>query len=71
VDLGWGVVALAVVGGAFDAVAVGAVSFNDAGVCSVSSWGVGSFGDFGDGLNQCRSHSVRGKNPPGWTPGGG
>jgi hypothetical protein len=45
-DLGWAVVELAVVGGAFEAVVVSAVSFDHSGICSVSSWRVGSFGDF-------------------------
>lgn len=62
---GWVVVELAVVGGAFDAVAVSAVSFDDSGVGAVSSWGVGSFGDFGDGFGECGGEFVRGKNPPG------
>ncbi|MCA1821288.1 MAG: hypothetical protein LC644_05910, partial [Pseudonocardia sp.] len=41
VDLGWAVVELAVVGGAFEAVVVGSVSFDYSGICSVSSWGLG------------------------------
>ena len=42
VDLGWAVVELAVVGGAFEVVVVGSVSFDHSGICSVPSWGVGS-----------------------------
>ena len=41
VDLGWAVVELAVVGGAFEAVVVSAVSFDHPGVCSVLSRGLG------------------------------
>ena len=65
-DLGWAVVALAVVGGAFDAVAVRAVSFDDSWVGAVSSWGVESFGDFVGGFGECGGEFVRGKNPLGW-----
>jgi hypothetical protein len=66
VDLGWAVVELAVVGGAFEAVAVGSVSFDHSGICSVSSWGVGSFGDFVGGFGECDGECFRGKSPPGW-----
>jgi hypothetical protein len=66
VDLGWAVVELAVVGGAFEAVVVGSVSFDHSGICSVSSWGVGSFGDFVGGFGECGGECFRGKSPPGW-----
>jgi hypothetical protein len=54
-----------VVGGAFDAVVVSAVSFDDSGIGSVPSWGVGSFGDFVDGFSECGGKFFRGENPPG------
>jgi hypothetical protein len=66
VDLGWAVVELAVVGGAFEAVVVSAVSFDHPGVCSVSSRGVGSVGDFVGGFGECGGECFRGKSPPGW-----
>jgi hypothetical protein len=66
VDLGWTVVELAVVGGAFEAVVVSSVSFDYPGVCSVSSWGVGSFGDFVGGFGECGGEGFRGKSPAGW-----
>ena len=66
VDLGWAVVELAVVGGAFEAVVVSAVSFDHPGVCSVSSRGVGSAGDFVGGFGECGGECFRGKSPPGW-----
>ena len=66
VDLGWAVVELTVVGGAFEAVVVGSVSFDYSGVCSVPSWGVGSFGDFVGGLGERGGECFRGKSPPGW-----
>ena len=65
-DLGWSVVELAVVGGAFDAVTVRTVSFDHSWVGAVSSWRVGSFGDFVGGFFECCGESFRGKNPPGW-----
>src|SRR5947209_19006350 len=71
VDLGWAVVELAVVGGAFEAVVVSAVSFDHPGVCSVSSRGVGSVGDSVGGFGECRGEWFSGKGPPGWGPGGG
>jgi hypothetical protein len=46
VDLGWSVMELVVVGVAFDAVAVCAVSFDHSGVGAVAPWRVGSFDDF-------------------------
>lgn len=70
-DLWWAVVDLAVVGGAFDAVAVSAVSLDYPGTGSVPSWGVGSFGDFVDGFSECGDKFSRGEDPPGWGPGGG
>jgi len=66
VDLGWAVVELALVGGAFEAVVVSSVSFDDSGVCSVSSWGVGSFGDFVGGFGECGGECFRRKSLPGW-----
>jgi hypothetical protein len=66
VDLGWAVVELAVVGGAFEAVVVSAVSFDHAGICSMSSWRVWSFGDFVGGFGKCGGECFRGKSPPGW-----
>ena len=66
VDLGWTVVELAVVGGAFEAVVVSAVSFDHAGICSMSSWRVWSFGDFVGGFGKCGGECLRGKSPPGW-----
>jgi hypothetical protein len=66
VDLGRAVVELAVVGGAFEAVVVSAVSFDHPGVCSVSSRGVGSVGDFVGGFGECGGECFRGKSPPGW-----
>ena len=65
-DLGWAVVELAVVGGAFEAVVVSAVSFDHSGICSVPSWGVGSFGDFVGGFGECGGEFFRGKSLPGW-----
>ena len=65
-DLGWVVVELAVVGGAFEAVVVGSVSFDHSGICSVPSWGVGSFGDFVGGFGECGGECFRGESPPGW-----
>jgi hypothetical protein len=58
VDLGWAVVELAVVGGAFEAVVVGSVSFDHSGICSVPSWGVGSFGREGGQDHQSASDLV-------------
>ena len=66
VDLGWAVVELTVVGGAFEAVVVGSVSFDYSGICSVSSWRVWSFGDFVGGFGKCGGECFRGKSPPGW-----
>jgi len=66
VDLGWAVVELAVVGGAFEAVVVSAVSFDHPGVCSVSSRGVGWVGDFVGGFGECGGECFRGESPPGW-----
>jgi hypothetical protein len=66
VDLGWAVVELAVVGGAFEVVVVSSVSFDHSGVWSVSSWGVGSFGDFVGGFGECGGECFRGKSLPGW-----
>jgi hypothetical protein len=66
VDLGWAVVELAVVGGAFEAVVVGSVSFDHSGICSVPAWRVGSFGDFVGGFGECGGECFRGKSPPGW-----
>ncbi len=66
VDLGWAVVELAVVGSAFEAVVVGSVSFDHSGICSVSSWWVGSFGDFVGGFGEGGGECFRGKSPPGW-----
>jgi hypothetical protein len=57
---------LAVVGDAFDAVTVRAVSFNHPWIGSVAPWGVGSFGDFVGGFLECCGESFRGKSPPGW-----
>jgi hypothetical protein len=61
---------LAVVGGAFDAVAVCAVPFDHSGVGAVAPWRIGSFDDFFGGFFggffECRGEFVRGKNPPGW-----
>jgi hypothetical protein len=65
-DLGWTVVELAVVGGTFEAVVVSAVSFDHSGICSVSSWRIGSFGDFVGGFGKCGGECLRGKSPPGW-----
>ena len=65
-DLGWAVVELAAVGGAFDAVAVCSVAFDDSWVGAVAAWGVGSFGDFVGGFFECGGESFRGKSPPGW-----
>jgi hypothetical protein len=65
VDLGWSVVELAVVGGAFEAVAVRTVSFDHSGIGSVPPWGVEAFGDFLNGFGECGGEFVRGKNPPG------
>src|ERR1700712_1258058 len=59
------VVELAVVGGAFEAVVVSAVSFDHPGVCSVSSRGVGWVGDFVGGFGECGGECFRGKAPPG------
>ncbi len=56
---------LAVVGGAFDAVAVSAVSLDHSGIGSVPSRGVGSFGDFVNGFSECGGEFFRGKSPPG------
>ena len=66
VDLGWAVVELAVVGGAFEAVVVSTISFDHSGIGSVPSWGVGSFGDFLGGFGECGGECFRGKSPPGW-----
>ena len=66
VDLGWAVVELAVVGGAFEAVVVSAVSFDHPGVCSVSSRGVGWVGGFVGGFGECGGECFRGESPPGW-----
>jgi hypothetical protein len=66
VDFGWAVVELAVVGGAFEAVVVGSVSFDHSGICSVPAWGVGSFGDFVGGFGEGGGECFRGKSPPGW-----
>jgi hypothetical protein len=66
VDLGWAVVELAVVGDAFEAVVMSAVPFDYPGICSVSSWGVGSFGDFLGGFGERGGECFRGKSPPGW-----
>ena len=52
---------LAVVGGAFEAVVVSAVSFDHPGVCLVSSRGVGSVGDFVGGFGECGGECFRGK----------
>ena len=60
-DLGWAAVELAVVGGAFEAVVVSSVSFDHSGICSVSSWGVGSFGDFVGGFGECGGEFLGGK----------
>ena|SRR5436853_5472830 len=65
-DLGWAVVELAVVGGAFEAVVVGSVSFDHSRICSVPAWGVGAFGDFLGGFGECGGECFRGKSPPGW-----
>ena len=70
-DLGWVVVELASVGFAFDAVVVRAVSLDHSRVGAVPSFGIGSLDDFVDGFGDCGGESVRGKNPPGWEPGGG
>ena len=66
VDLGWAVVELAMVGSAFEAVVVRSVSFDHSGICSVSSWGIGSFGDFVGRFGECGGERFRGKSPPGW-----
>ena len=60
-DLGWSVVELAVVGGAADAVAVCAVSFDHSGVGAVSSWRVRPFDDLVGGFFECGGESFRGK----------
>ena len=65
-DLYWTVMELAVVGAAFDAVAVCAVPFDHPWVGAVTPWGVGSFDDFFGGFFECCGESFRGKNPPGW-----
>ncbi|MCA1681794.1 MAG: hypothetical protein LC700_01300 [Actinobacteria bacterium] len=57
---------LAVVGGAFDAVAVRAVSFDHPGVGAVSPWRIRAFGDFDGGFFERGGESFRGKSPPGW-----
>jgi hypothetical protein len=63
VDLGWGVVLLAVVGGSFDAVVFGEVAFDDAGVGSIASFWVEDFEDFGDGGGDGFMVLVRGESP--------
>jgi len=60
-----------VVGSAFDAVTVCSVPFDHPGVGAVLPWGVESFDGFFDGFFECHGESFRGKNPPGWGPGGG
>jgi hypothetical protein len=57
---------LAVVGAAFDAVAVRAVPFDHPWVGAVTPWWVGSFDDFFGGFFERYGKSFRGKNPPGW-----
>jgi hypothetical protein len=52
VDLGWAVVAGAVVGGSFDAVVFGEVAFDDAGVGAVASLEVENLDDFVDGFGE-------------------
>jgi hypothetical protein len=66
VDLGWAVVELAVVGGAFEAVVVSSITFDHSGIGSVPSWEIGSFGDFLGGFGECGGEYFRGKSPPGW-----
>jgi hypothetical protein len=61
VDLGWAVVELTLVGGAFKAVVVSAISFDHPRICSVSSRGVGSFGDFVGGFGECGGECFRRK----------
>ena len=63
VDLGWAVVVGAVVGGAFDAVVFGEVSFDDAGVSAVASLRVGDFDDFVDRFGGEFVESMRGESP--------
>ena len=58
------------VGFAFDAVGVRAVSLDHSRVGAVPSFGIGPVDDFVDGFGDCGGESVRGKNPPGWEPGG-
>ena len=65
-DLGWSVVELTVVGGAFNAVAVRAVSFDHPWVGAVPPWRIWPFDDFVGGFFECRVESFRGKIPPGW-----
>lgn len=65
-DLGWSVMELAAVGGAFDAVAVRAVPFDRPWVGAVAPWGVGSFDDFVGCFFECCGESFRGKSPLGW-----
>ena len=59
------------IGFSFDSVAVGAVSLDDAGTCSVPARTEAFFDDLVDCFGECVGESVRGKNPPGWGPGGG
>jgi hypothetical protein len=63
VDLGWVGVVGAVVGGAFVSVVFGEVSFDDAGVGAVASFGVGDFDDFVDCFGDEFVVFMRGESP--------
>jgi hypothetical protein len=63
VDLGWAVVMGSVVGGAFDAVVLGEVSFDDAGIGAVAPFGVGDFDDFVDRFGDQLVVFMRGESP--------
>ncbi len=63
-DLGWAVVADALVVGSFDEVGVVACAFDDAGVGSVSSAFSAAFVDFVECLDESSLPLLRGKNPP-------
>lgn len=66
VGLGWTVMELVVVGGAFEAVVVSSIPFDHSRTGSVPSWGIGSFGDFLGGFGECGGECFRGKSPLGW-----